>query len=171
MAKRRYRRFRRRSGRWSVNIQEFNESITGAAGTFSANSILVSNPIQTVNTVSQQYTVKNIEATFEFEPVGASTTSTFENLTCYIMYVPQGMNITNNYNLEHPEYIMNYRFIGSPTVDDNPGRNPIKVRTRLARRLQTGDQIVLFVKGFNNITSGSTQVELKGIVRWWTKAN
>lgn len=89
------------------------------------------------------------------------------------MFLPQGMNLTANYNLQHPEYIMACKYIGSPTSDTPiSSANPIRVRTRLARKLQTGDSIILFVTGYEE---GTTQITLPltltGVCRWWTKAN
>lgn len=169
MAKK-YRRRYRRKGRWSANIQEFNSTSAASVGSFYVSNTLVTNPVQNNNTVSQQFTVKNIEATFEFETTTSTGSNYVENLTIYVMYRPQGMTITTNFNTEHPEYIMNYRFIGNPMANTSAYRNPLKIKTRLSRRLQTGDQIILYIKGYNP-NNTNTEINLKGIVRWWTKAN
>lgn len=89
------------------------------------------------------------------------------------MYVPQGMNITADYNIEHPEYIMTYKYLGSPTIDSNGQQyQPYKIRTRLARKLQSGDNVILFIKGTNQVNGTSpSNLRLSGLVRWWTKAN
>lgn len=160
--------------RWASNIKEFNvEQITAAASsTFFAETTLLTNPIQDPNTISQQYTAKNIEATFEFEKDDNSDSHLVECITAYIMYVPQGMNITVDYNIQHPEYIMTYKFIGSPQTDayNISKAYPTRVRTRLSRRLNTGDKIILFIKGKNEKTNPIT-IKVNGLVRWWTKAN
>lgn len=98
------------------------------------------------------------------------------------MYVPQGFsgsgnnNLSNDYNKLHPEYILAYKYIGSPSHESNTtgmqGQQyqPYKIKTRLARKLDTGDEIVLFIKGLNQSTE--TQIiRVNGVVRWWTKAN
>ena len=51
------------------------------------------NPIQSSTTVSQQFTVKNIEAYFNFDVAEQSNAHNLECLTAYIMFVPQGMNV------------------------------------------------------------------------------
>lgn len=181
MAKRRYRRFyRRKSGRWSANIQEVNALFSAPIGTFSSSETIVTNPVQQSSLTSQTYTVKNVEITFIIEQEGPTNVLSLEGLTVYIMYVPQGMVITNDYNLQHPEYIMAYKYIGSPSLEQGvyDGKpipagqqyQPIKVKTRLARKLQTGDNIVLFLKGLNQYTS-TTNFRIDGIIRWWSKAN
>jgi hypothetical protein len=95
------------------------------------------------------------------------------------MFVPQGMNISEDYNLQHPEYILNYKYLGSPTATfsnqstgdvETQQYQPHRLRTRLSRKLQTGDSIILFIKGLNTSTSAQ-QVNLSGLIRWWTKAN
>ena len=92
------------------------------------------------------------------------------------MFVPQGMTVTPNYNIEHPEYIMNYKYLGSPTGTGTSTSaevqqyQPFRLRTRLSRKLNTGDSVILFIKGLNQGT-GNININLSGLVRWWTKAN
>lgn len=171
---RRTRRYRRRSGRWAANIQEINGSLTASPGIFSQAETILTNPAQSPNLVTQVYTIKNVEVTFnlDFESSSTQAVNDIEAVTAYIMYVPQGMNITGNYNIEHPEYIMTYRYLGSPTID-NVGQQyqPYKIRTRLARKLQSGDNVILFIKGTNQNNSNNYPLRLSGLVRWWTKAN
>ena len=180
MAKQTRRKYWKRKGRWSANIKTFTDDNFSVLpnGFSTLTSDLCLNPTQNINTVSQQYTVKNIELSFEIDYASSSSVLVnIESLTCYIVYIPQGYGVTDNTINQHPEWIMAYRFLGSPNteVDSNtayvnPGRNPVRVKSRMARRLQTGDKIVLLIQGYN---SGSTALQLKlnGIVRWWTKAN
>lgn len=179
MARYRRRRFRKRSAKWAPNIKEFNaEALTETLGKFYNAAVLATNPVQSEALVSQVYTVKNFEINFSIETPMTSDAETqvagkIENLTAYIMFVPQGMNITANYNIQHPEYIMAYKYLGSPTADSPlSAANPVRIRSRLARKLQTGDSVILFVTGYEE---GSQQIALPltltGIARWWTKAN
>ena len=108
MAKYRRRRYyRRRKGRWSSNIKEFSQ--TGAVpanstGFFSFDLCL--NPVQTDSAVSQIYTFKNVDISGWFETDTSNAANVLENATYYIMFLPQGLTVTSNYNLEHPEYIL-----------------------------------------------------------------
>ena len=173
MARRRYRRYyRRRSGRWAPNIQKIRDAlgVTGE-GEFSGNITLASNPVQTNTSVSQTYTVKNFEISFTIE---SSNSRFLENITVYVMYVPQGMTVGDDYYQQHPEYIMAYKYLGSPDIADTTAEyqqyQPFKVKSRMARKLQTGDQVVLFVQGTHASTE-SHVLNIDGLVRWWTKAN
>lgn len=170
MARRRYRRYRRRSGKWSANIFEINQQeISASPFDWSGTATLATNPSQTNLGVSQTYTVKNFDISFTIE---SSAPTTLEAITVYIMFVPQGMNVSETYNVDHPEYIMNYKYLGSPTVagtGETQQFQPIRVRSRLSRKLNTGDSIVLFLKGYN--TAAAATIQLSGLVRWWTKAN
>jgi predicted membrane GTPase involved in stress response len=171
---RRTRRYRRRSGRWAANIQEFNGTLSATPGTFSQAETILTNPAQSPTLVTQVFTVKNVEVTFNLDFEGSSTSAVndIEAVTAYIMYVPQGMTLTNSYNIEHPEYIMTYKYLGSPTIDNNGQQyQPYKIRTRLARKLQSGDNVILFIKGTNQNNSNNYPLRLSGLVRWWTKAN
>lgn len=170
MAKKTIKRFRRK-GRWSANISEIqNTQITATTQKFSATTTLTTNPVQSNTTVSQIYTVKNFEISFTMDIGGSSTINYIESLAFYIMFVPQGMNVGEDYNLQHPEYIMAYRYYGSPLADTSSEVVPFRLKTRMARRLNTGDSIILFITGFNE-SSSSQQLKLNGLIRWWTKTN
>ena len=178
MARATRRKYWKRKGKWSANIKEINQSFTATGNSdFYAYVQLTQNPIQSDQTVSQQYTVKNCHLNYEFEIEDLYHLNAFENISAYIMYVPQGMTVDANYPLYHPEYIMAMKWIGSPNVIINDTTNekipnyrpPASIRTRLARRLQTGDSIIFLVKGHNSTSSKS--VEVSGLFRWWTKAN
>lgn len=170
MAKtKRTRRYRK--SKWSANIQEFSSTQTVSAGTFFLESTLATNPTQNVLGVSQVYTVKNPELSFIFKGSSVADTSALDDISIYIMYLPQGMTVTTNFNLDHPEYMMAYKFLGAPYADTGSQNfQPIKIKSRLSRRLNTGDKIILLIKGNNNLTSNNTLV-VSGLTRWWTKAN
>lgn len=177
MAKsKRAKRYYRTKGRWSANIKQIldDRKTLQPQSSFYLTTDLCQNPAQTDNTVSQQYTVKNVEFTFQMEvPFDKPGLSAIEAITCYIIYVPQGMQVTETYPIYHPEYIMASRFIGSPdyeVTNNNFIRNPIKVKTRLARRLQTGDKIIFLITGTSD-SSSTTELSINGLLRWWTKAN
>lgn len=174
---RRFRRYRRRSGKWAANLQEINTTTIQAAAQnqFTWTYVLAFNPTQTNTSVSQVYTVKHIEVNFYIDRTIAS--DGLEDICAYIMFVPQGMPVTLTYNLDHPEYIMAYKYLGSPSADtsNNGGSvgqqyQPTRVKTRLSRKLQSGDNVILFLKG-SNLGTADTTFDVHGLVRWWTKAN
>lgn len=177
MAKTYKKKIIRSKNRWAPNISKIRDVIQCSTGEWGANSTLTTNPVQSNALVSQVYTVKNFEISFTIEGGNDQSMYYIEGVTAYIMFVPQGMSVGNDYYLQHPEYILNYKYLGSPTSSnssqvtvENQNFQPIRVKTRLSRKLQTGDQIVLFLNGVN---SGNSNVDLNidGIVRWWTKAN
>lgn len=167
------RRFRKRS-KWSANIQELNNtSITTNPGQWSGTTTLATNPSQNTLGVSQVYTCKNFSVDFTIE---SDNHWSLEAITAYIMFVPQGMNVSQDYNLQHPEYIMTYKYLGSPTgigtstSAEVQQYQPFRVRTKLSRKLNTGDSVILFLKGYSQATSNINLV-ISGLIRWWTKAN
>lgn len=182
--RRSYRRFRK-TGRWAPNIVKISNLLQATQGEFFDYEELAQNPIQINTGVAQTYTVKNFEITFTIEtPNNASAQENhyLDSITAYIMYVPQGMAITEAYYQEHPEYIMAYKFLGSPAnqliyqngsninFSEQQQYQPIKMRTRLARKLQTGDKVILYIQGSNS-SAATARFNLDGIVRWWSKAN
>lgn len=171
---RRYRNYNRRNrARWAPNIQEIGTTTIGAnaSDSFFYSFTLAFNPTQINTAVSQVYTVKNIEISYYIDTTGNATTNgLIEDVTGYIMYVPQGMNVTADYNVQHPEYILGYKFLGGPSNDGAQPYQPSRIRSRLSRKLQSGDSIILFIKG-NNVGTTSSSFDFHGLVRWWTKAN
>lgn len=178
---RKYTRYGRRT-KWSSNIQEISSDVSnGNEGYNIRTHVLAYNPIQTNTATSQTYTVKNFDVSFIFEAKNTQYVSRIENICAYIMFVPQGMNVTANYNIEHPEYIMATKFIGSPASDFAGLQNfdlamgqnyqPHRIRTRLSRTLNTGDSIQLFIKFTLPADVTGTYAEYHGLAKWWTKAN
>lgn len=167
----RYRKYSRRNRtKWSSNIvHHTGETISAPASSTFFNTLVLSfNPIQQNTSVPQVFTVKNVEFNGQFESTNPITT--VEGLCAFIMFVPQGMNITASYDTDHPEYIMAMKFFGTPAVDGQAYFQPLRIKTRLSRKLNTGDSIVLYLKGYNVGTS-NVSLEYSGITRWWTKAN
>lgn len=177
MARRRYRRYRRRSGKWAANLQEINTTTIQAPkeAQFFWTYTLAFNPTQTNTAVSQVFTVKNLEVNFYID-TEYNSSATIEDICAYIMFVPQGMTVGLDYNLNHPEYIMAYKYLGSPTYEAGGATNarqeyqPSRIRTRLSRKLQSGDNVILFLKG-SNLGSVDSNFDIHGLLRWWTKAN
>lgn len=172
MAKyRRYRNYNRRSrSRWSSNLLDKPGAVltTEPSAIFYDSTVLSYNPTQQQNNVPQIFTVKNVEFNGVIET--SSSTGNIENLCIYIMFVPQGMTITHTYAKDHPEYIMAMKYFGTPSPDNHQNYQPIRVKTRLARKLNTGDSIILYIHGYN-VGTTSVSLEYSGIVRWWSKAN
>lgn len=170
---RRYRKYSRRShAKWAPNIQEIDTTTIQApeGSTFYQSFVLAFNPTQVNTAVSQTYTVKNLEVNFYID--SSAIVNQIEDVTAYIMFVPQGMTITESYNTQHPEYVMAYKYLGSPTYETNTSTQqyqPVRVRSRLSRKLQSGDNVILFIKG-NNV-GAATNFDFHGLIRWWTKAN
>ena len=180
MARRRYRRYRRyRKGLWSCRIQNVTGAQIAGDGTqYIINYTLCSNPAQNDASVSNKYTVKNINCQLQLESDAAFAV---ENLQAYICFVPQGYipdstpSAYANLPFNHPEWIMAHRFIGSAQFDNEstnaqPGFPALRLSSRLARKLDTGDRIVLIILGMN--TGGSSvTLDYRGLVKYNTKAN
>lgn len=166
--------FKRSSGRWSSNIKTItNQQLDAPVGSFYGSIDLCTNPIQLDSTVSQKYTVKNIEFAFTSDNRFSSNEALIDALTGYIMYVPEGYAVTETLPSLHPEWIMAYKFYGKGGISDISSQyvRPLSIKTRLSRRLNTGDKVILLLTGNNSATQGNQTLQINGIVRWWTKAN
>ena len=189
MARRRYRKsYRRPKGRWCSNIKNVNKTATYtitaaqqvAGGTLWMSDLLAENPAQADNTVSQIYTVKNFDISFflEYDCNSPTTTGFLDGFACYIVYVPQGFTVNNEIINTHPEWIMAMRYVGEPKNDTTEQQQflPFRIRSRMARKLNTGDGIYFLAVGRRDpiqvaTTTITLNLDTKGLVRWWTKAN
>lgn len=181
MAKAKRRHYKRyyKKGEWSTRLQNFNENVQTQAnqtGTVAITYQLTENPAQTQDSVSQKFTVKNICIDCYLTlGAGQSTSNFLENFQYYVMYVPQGypINVSSITDMpfNHPEWIMAYRYFNTPIGDSQTSFPPIRIRSRLARKLDTGDAIYLFAFGTYENTVQSLQVNLAGLVKYNTKAN
>ena len=177
---RRYYRRKYRRIRWCPNITNIADqggylNLVANPGDFSNTATLISNPVQSNLTTSQIFTVKNVEVSFNIETVGGGALTYLNQLTVYIMFVPQGMNVSQFYHKDHPEYIMAMRYLGNPDNDSgnssqSTGRNAVRVKSRLARKLNTGDTVILYISGLNT-DDNTYNYGIYGVIRWWTKAN
>lgn len=175
---RRYRKYSRRHGKhWSTRLVNFSGAQSAAPqANYVVYQNLAQNPAQDVDTVSQLFTVKNINCQVELEGE-----IQIENLQAYIMYVPQGYVPTGAPSAyealpyDHPEWIMVHRFYGSPSVEGasiTPGFPPLRLSSRLSRKLDTGDRVILLILGTNtNSGTGSKELYYRGLVKFNTKAN
>jgi hypothetical protein len=173
MARYRKRRFYRRKGKWSTRLTNISVSqLVGPGVALFIYRTLATNPAQDDNTVSQRFTVKNVNAQVELSATGDALTY-LNQLQHYILFVPQGYQLTENTPYEHPEWIMAHRFIGTPVNTLNPGYAPLRISTRLARKLDTGDRVIYLLIGRNTAGEGGPTVnaECDGIVKLNTKAN
>ena len=167
------RRFRRKT--WSSRITNIDASqlVTGGNNLLYYKNLAV-NPAQSDDTISQRYTVKNVFLQFPLEHTGTQYNSenSMENCQSFILYLPQGRTVSESTPYDHPEWIMASKHIGLPLDNNSPGYPPLTMRTRLARKLDTGDKIVFLLIGRNSAGTGETvQVRLTGIARFNTKAN
>lgn len=172
--KKRY--YRKRKGIWSTRIS----NITGSQLVSSNSDAIIyynlcQNPSQTDSTVSNKYTVKNVNLQLELS-VDSGSQGDLENFQAYIVYIPQGYiptGVPSAYGtlpFDHPEWIMTHRFIGQAQGDVNNYYPPLKITSRLARKLDTGDRVVLIILGHNQGGS-STTIQYRGLVKYNTKAN
>lgn len=169
------RTFRKKN--WSSNIITSETTISlPANSTYGAGSAICLNPSQSVTTVSQPFTVKNIKLSICASVDALANVMYLDQLVAAIVYVPQGYTVTYNTLSEHPEWFMAVKFIENPQVDD-PSKGvvdyiskPFTVSTRLARKLQTGDSIQLCLFGTNKVNT-SVSVRFSFMAQWWTCAN
>ena len=171
----RYYRRKYRKVKWCSNITNINlddSSLAASSGIFSNTATLITNPVQSNVTTSQIFTVKNVEVSFNIEST-SNDIAAINQITVYIMFVPQGMNVGTDYNIQHPEYIMAMKYLGtadSGGMNSGVYRNSVRVRSRLARKLNTGDSVILYISGINS-KSVDAYYTIYGVIRWWTKAN
>lgn len=167
-----YPRYRVKKRNWSSNIITSNTTLTfPEASNYGAGSAICLNPSQSVATVSQPFTIKNIKLSVSCIAPNATTLQGMDNIVVAIVYIPQGYNVTYATLTEHPEWFMAIKYIDNPTLDSAGGTfKPFTISTRLARKLQTGDSVQLCVFGQNN-SGTALSCTIRFMAQWWTCAN
>lgn len=175
---RRYRKYSRRRHIWSSRISNIQGSQLATSGNdYIVYYNLCQNPAQSESTISQKYTVKNIHVSLNLNNSSNAAQPNINNLQFFVCYVPQGYiptGVPSSYKdlpYSHPEWIMAHRFIGQlPTPSATGTYTTWNIRSRLSRKLDTGDRVVLIILGTNNSGSSYT-LDYKGIVKYVTKSN
>lgn len=174
------RRFPRRIFRkrnWSSNILTSETTISfPVSSTYGGGSAICLNPVQSVSTVSQPFTVKNIKLSISANSATTAGVYRIDQLVAALVYVPQGYTVTYSTLNEHPEWFMAVKFLDNPQVDDPNTSNigylqkPFTISTRLARKLQTGDSVQLCLFGTNK-SDQVVPIRFSFMAQWWTCAN
>lgn len=176
---RKYSRRYRRRGTWSSNLKNFLGSQSASPNSqYIIYQNLCQNPESTDITVSQKYTIKNVNCSVQLNAPSSTSVQYLDSFQAYIMFVPQGYIPTGtpsaygNLPFDHPEWILAHKFIGQ-VLEPQENNKPFRITSRLARKLDSGDRIVLIILGRNTapLTGSSYQIDYQGLVKFNTKAN
>jgi hypothetical protein len=88
----------------------------------------------------------------------------------FVMFLPEGHNVTPNLPFQHPEWIISYSYQGSPVPDSFIIGYNIHKRSRKSRRLRPGDKLFLFVLGENSSTY-DVPLNVSGLIKYFSKMN
>jgi hypothetical protein len=163
MTRRNNRRFNKQPKLKNQQILQVKESFTAAVGNFYTYIDLITNP----SNVNYNGLTGYVETIGRFSiDCTLEGTQSLDNVAMFIMYIPEGYSIStevnnpNNVLNQHPEWIMAYKYLGSPTQSTgdqvNQGCQPTRIRSRVRRNLMTGDRIVLLITGANSATQATT---------------
>lgn len=175
--RRRYPRRIFRKKNWSSNIITSETTLTfPASQNYGAGSAICLNPVQSVSTVSQPFTVKNVKLSISAAGNTANAVQLMDNIIAALVYVPQGYTVTYATLSEHPEWFMAVKYINNPQVDATVVASanivkPFTLSSRLARKLQTGDSVQLCLFGINKSQSDAISIRFSFMAQWWTCAN
>jgi hypothetical protein len=149
-------------------LKEINQIVRLTAETTSSGIIdLVVNDIDGFSNL----TVKNFATSLICEiPSTTAGIEFVDNIGYYIMFVPEGYTPAVNFPYIHPEWILNYSYVGTPQHDDTPVGFNIRKTTRRLRKLKPGDKIVLFVLGTNE-KSSDVIISVNGLIKYYSKRN
>ena len=178
----RYRKYsRRRAGKYSPNILRLGPttfSVPPETRDIAINT-LVENQEYSSSRGNNVLRVKNIELNIQFETAGLLASYNIESCCGYVMYIPEGYQVTVDTPIQHPEWIMAYKYFGSPDPELGTGTEAQsisnqriqRIKSRLSRNLNTGDRIIFLAEATNVAGTTTYQVQFQGLCRWWTKAN
>lgn len=165
MTRRNNRRFNKQPKLKNNQIIQLKEPFAVSAGNFNVYINLIKNPanVDTDQLTGYVETIGrfSIDCTLEGP-------QTLDNVAMFVMYVPEGYGISETGTAahsivnQHPEWIMAYKYLGSPTqaISDttNQGCQPTRIRSRVRRNLMTGDRVVLLITGTNSASQSSSGI-------------
>ena len=141
MPRRYARTYRRRYPRkkWSPVFTSYVTALEPTAGwsyqTLAANSYVQGGHAP----ISTMIKVKNFKIVVDVASQGETQTASHSpSITFAILFVPQGYTVASDILAKHPEWIMAWRAIDIYTT------NVVTVTSRLARNLNSGDEIIAF---------------------------
>lgn len=154
------RRYYGRRKKWTpVFLTE--QSNVPAAAVFGHATLAVNQANQGATApVATNIKVKNFRVSVDVQAPGNTAGS--PSVTFAIIFVPQSYTITANLMVEHPEWVMAWRTIDLQTT------NTVQVSSRLARNLNSGDQVIFF---FHRSIAASDITTLTYQVMFFTCAN
>lgn len=162
MTRRNNRRSNKQPKLKNNQILQLKEQFTAASGNFYTYMDLITNPSNLNPDALTGYVETIGRFTIDCTLEGAQS---LNNVAMFVMYIPEGYAIntqtpgSNNVLNQHPEWIMAYKYLGSPTQATSDqvsqGCQPTRIRSRVRRNLMTGDRIVLLIAGTNSATQAS----------------
>lgn len=143
-ARRYYGGSRRKARKWSPSLVRANLALTAAAG---VNSFTTLDLCGNSSNVGANVPVSTIIKAKNFKTVIDVTSGTggdaLRNFFLAIMYIPQGFVVTGETPAQHPEWILVWRSV-DVSFNGQQLQN-VQISSRLARNLNSGDKIVMFV--------------------------
>lgn len=168
MTRRNNRRSRRNnSGGYISVLKDINEDITLPGNSTTGGSVdLLTVPIDS----QASMTVRSFTTDLVIQMKANQTYSQYEKVQHFLMFLPEGHNVTPNLPFQHPEWILSYSYQGSPPAEDQTIGFNFRKRSRKTRKLRPGDKIFLFTLGQNE-ASGSIVINVSGLVKYFSKMN
>lgn len=178
MARRYYRRRTvvvRPKKRWATNIKGINpaafdvspNTANGFAINLVENSVASSAPTPTVLKCG------NFKIQGDVTLLNATSQPGEVTLALYVMFVPQGINVTNGIEIEnligsHPEWILSWKLADIGSLSSG-AQNGFTFSSRLKRNLQSGDRVALLAVARTDLTLQSPQkLKVNGMCQYWT---
>jgi hypothetical protein len=141
-------------------------TLPGNATTGSLETLIKNDSSETSN-----LTVRGFNMSLYAEiPNSATSDNLIEKVQWFIMFIPEGYNVTVNLPFTHPEWILNYKFQGNPNGDAQPLGYNLRVNSKKVRKLRPGDQIALYALATSERASESSMA-IKGLIKYLSKRN
>lgn len=145
---------------------DVNITLPGNATTGNLNTLIINDSTETSN-----LTVRGFNMSLYAEMSSNTVTnSNIEKVQYFIMFIPEGYNVTANLPFTHPEWILNYQFQGTPYNDNQPLGYNIRVNSKRVRKLRPGDQIALYTLATSE-QAADQNMAIKGLIKYLSKRN
>lgn len=131
-------------------------------------SDIITVPDDDSTNIPRSMLVGNVQLTTTVEAL--SNVNSFNNMVIAVMRVPRDTTINSDFIDLHPEWVLAYKYIGSPiSISDAQQFQPVRVSSRKKVRLYSGDSVKLIVQYSKSNTTVPIEYSVEGEIRLRTR--
>ena len=166
-ARRTFYTARRRTVKWSPHLIEERLAITANSESFGSYQLLAKNSSDSSTPTPSVIKVKNFRVSVDTLLGSSSFSSSLQTFNVYVIFIPEGVTITQDTPKQHPEWLLGWKSVNEITHQQ---RDTTVITSRLARNLNSGDSVYVLFTGSQGPNVSQT-INVNIVASYVTRAN